>query len=148
MDQKMWNLVLLLGESYLVLGEAYKDGEQLHRALKVVELACLVYGSMPQHLDDARYISSLGNGESYQQSKKGDGHGRRSLAEELVSQLDELRGHGILQNACEQAIKTAKAEYLQSLNYYVAAKMELDSMGSSEDNSLHKAVHTQLAHIS
>ncbi|KAG0453569.1 hypothetical protein HPP92_024873 [Vanilla planifolia] len=74
MDQKMWNLVLLLGESYLVLGEAYKDDEQLHRALKVVELACLVYGSMPQHLDDARYISSLGNGESYQlKVKEGDG---------------------------------------------------------------------------
>ncbi|KAI0519618.1 hypothetical protein KFK09_007070 [Dendrobium nobile] len=66
MDQKMWNLVLLLGESYLALGDAYKEDGQLHRALKVVELACLVYGSMPQHLDEARFISSMDSGESYQ----------------------------------------------------------------------------------
>lgn len=59
LDQKMWNLVLLLGESYLALGEAYKDDGQLHQTLKVVELACLVYGSMPQHLDDTQFISSM-----------------------------------------------------------------------------------------
>ncbi|XP_008783389.3 uncharacterized protein LOC103702653 [Phoenix dactylifera] len=59
MDNKMWKLVLLLGESYLALGEAYKEDGQLHRALKVVELACLVYGSMPQHLEDAYFISSM-----------------------------------------------------------------------------------------
>ncbi|KAL0922770.1 hypothetical protein M5K25_006787 [Dendrobium thyrsiflorum] len=74
MDQKMWNLVLLLGESYLALADAYKEDGQLHRALKVVELACLVYGSMPQHLDEARFISSMDSGESYQlKLKESDG---------------------------------------------------------------------------
>ncbi|KAL7156060.1 hypothetical protein ABFS83_03G118000 [Erythranthe nasuta] len=55
-DDKLWKLVLLLGESYLALGEAYKDDGQLYQALKVVKLACLVYGSMPQ---DTRFISSM-----------------------------------------------------------------------------------------
>ncbi|KAK4413304.1 Erythroid differentiation-related factor 1 [Sesamum alatum] len=55
-DNKLWKLVLLLGESYLALGQAYKDDGQLYQALKVVELACLVYGSMPQ---DTRFISSM-----------------------------------------------------------------------------------------
>ncbi|KAA8538631.1 hypothetical protein F0562_028175 [Nyssa sinensis] len=59
LDDKLWKLILLLGESYLVLGQAYKDNCQLHQALKVVELACLVYGSMPQHLEDTRFISSM-----------------------------------------------------------------------------------------
>lgn len=55
-DDKLWKLVLLLGESYLALGEAYKDDGQLYQALKVVELACLVYGSMPL---DRGFISSM-----------------------------------------------------------------------------------------
>ncbi|KAA8546313.1 hypothetical protein F0562_002948 [Nyssa sinensis] len=59
LDDKLWKLVLLLGESYLALGQAYKDDGQLYQALKVVELACLVYGSMPQHLEDTRFISSM-----------------------------------------------------------------------------------------
>uniref|UniRef100_A0A5B7A8Y3 Uncharacterized protein n=1 Tax=Davidia involucrata TaxID=16924 RepID=A0A5B7A8Y3_DAVIN len=59
LDDKLWKLVLLLGESYLALGQAYKDNYQLHQALKVVELACLVYGSMPQHLEDTTFISSM-----------------------------------------------------------------------------------------
>ncbi|CAK9155475.1 unnamed protein product [Ilex paraguariensis] len=59
LDDKSWKLVLLLGESYLALGQTYKDDGQFHQALKVVELACLVYGSMPQHLEDARFISSM-----------------------------------------------------------------------------------------
>ncbi|XP_059630898.1 uncharacterized protein LOC132273833 isoform X2 [Cornus florida] len=59
LDDKLWKLVLLLGESYLALGQAYTDDGQLHQALKVVELACLVYGSMPQHLEDTRFISSM-----------------------------------------------------------------------------------------
>ncbi|XP_074568874.1 uncharacterized protein LOC141825389 [Curcuma longa] len=58
-DRKMWKLILLLGESYLSLGEAYKEDEQLHQTLKVVELACLLYGSMPKHLEDAQFISSI-----------------------------------------------------------------------------------------
>ncbi|KAL3830291.1 hypothetical protein ACJIZ3_019093 [Penstemon smallii] len=55
-DDKLWKLVLLLGESYLALGQTYKDGGQLYQALKVVELACLVYGSMPE---DNSFISSM-----------------------------------------------------------------------------------------
>ncbi|KAB1212093.1 Erythroid differentiation-related factor 1 [Morella rubra] len=59
LDHKLWKLVLLLGESYLALGQAYKEDRQLHQALKVVELACSIYGSMPQHLEDTRFISSM-----------------------------------------------------------------------------------------
>ncbi|MGS7457380.1 hypothetical protein, partial [Mycobacterium tuberculosis] len=39
--------------------QAYKDDGQLHQALKVLELACLVYGSVPQYLEDTRFISSM-----------------------------------------------------------------------------------------
>ncbi|KAL3641405.1 hypothetical protein CASFOL_016373 [Castilleja foliolosa] len=56
LDDRLWKLVLLLGESYLALGQAYKDEGQLYQALKVVELACSVYGSMPQ---GTRFISSM-----------------------------------------------------------------------------------------
>ncbi|KAF8405789.1 hypothetical protein HHK36_007866 [Tetracentron sinense] len=66
MDNKLWKLVLLLGESYLALGQAYKEDGQLHQALKVVELACSVYGSMPQHLEDVQFISSMVNSSSSQ----------------------------------------------------------------------------------
>nr|XP_043612546.1 uncharacterized protein LOC122584449 [Erigeron canadensis] len=59
LDDKLWKLVLLLGESYLALGEAYIDDGQSYQAFKVVRLACLVYGSMPQHLEDSRFISSM-----------------------------------------------------------------------------------------
>ncbi|KAM5562027.1 hypothetical protein ABKV19_017308 [Rosa sericea] len=59
LDHKLWKLVLLLGESYLALGQAYLEDDQLHQALKVVELACSVYGSMPQHLEDTKFISSM-----------------------------------------------------------------------------------------
>ncbi|KAL5558461.1 hypothetical protein UlMin_034672 [Ulmus minor] len=59
MDHKLWKLVLLLGESYLALGHAYMEDGQLHQALKVVQLACSVYGSMPQHLEDTKFISSM-----------------------------------------------------------------------------------------
>lgn len=59
LDDKLWKLVLLLGESYLALGQAYKDNCQLHQALKVVELASLVYGSMPQYLEETTFISSM-----------------------------------------------------------------------------------------
>ncbi|KAL5220660.1 hypothetical protein ABZP36_025373 [Zizania latifolia] len=61
MDHKLWKLVLLLGESYLALGEAYKNDGQLHCTLKIVELACLVYGSMPKHIDGEQFISSMSN---------------------------------------------------------------------------------------
>ncbi|KAL5778903.1 hypothetical protein ACOSQ2_009640 [Xanthoceras sorbifolium] len=59
LDHKLWKLVLLLGESYLALGQAYKEDVQLHQALKTVELASSVYGSMPQHLEDTKFISSM-----------------------------------------------------------------------------------------
>ncbi|OVA01534.1 hypothetical protein BVC80_1519g30 [Macleaya cordata] len=59
MDHKLWKLVLLLGESYLALGQAYMEDGQLHQALKVVDIACSVYGSMPQHVEDAQFISSM-----------------------------------------------------------------------------------------
>ncbi|XP_022773517.1 uncharacterized protein LOC111315777 isoform X2 [Durio zibethinus] len=59
LDHKLWKLVLLLGESYLALGQAYKEDGQLHQALKIVELACSVYGSMPRQLEDTRFISSI-----------------------------------------------------------------------------------------
>ncbi|KAK9162152.1 hypothetical protein Syun_003054 [Stephania yunnanensis] len=66
MDHKLWKLVLLLGESYLALGQAYLEAGQLHQALKIVELACSVYGSMPQHLEDDALISSVGSFSSCQ----------------------------------------------------------------------------------
>ncbi|KAF6163839.1 hypothetical protein GIB67_016179, partial [Kingdonia uniflora] len=59
MDHKLWKLVLLLGESYLALGQAYKEDGQLHRVLRVVNLACSIYGSMPRYLDDAQFISTM-----------------------------------------------------------------------------------------
>ncbi|KAF6159170.1 hypothetical protein GIB67_032787 [Kingdonia uniflora] len=58
-DHKLWKLVLLLGESYLALGQAYKEDGQFHRVLRVVNLACSIYGSMPQYLDDAQFISTM-----------------------------------------------------------------------------------------
>jgi len=60
MDRKLWQLLLLLGESYLALGQAYKDDGQLGRALKAVELACLVRGSAPQ-LNTENSSTGLGN---------------------------------------------------------------------------------------
>lgn len=77
-DDKLWKLVLLLGESYLALGLVYKDDGQLYQALKVVELACLVYGSMPQ---DTGFISSMvcssftqndGKSENVKSAMRGD----------------------------------------------------------------------------
>ncbi|KAJ7538467.1 hypothetical protein O6H91_11G049200 [Diphasiastrum complanatum] len=54
-DQKLQKLVLLLGESYLALGQAYQEECQLGRALQAAELACTVYGSMLQ--DDKEKIN-------------------------------------------------------------------------------------------
>ncbi|KAF6161989.1 hypothetical protein GIB67_020045 [Kingdonia uniflora] len=59
MDHKLWKLVLLLGESYFSLGQVYKEDGQLHRVLRVVNLACSIYGSMPRYLDDAQFISTM-----------------------------------------------------------------------------------------
>nr|VDD60337.1 unnamed protein product [Brassica oleracea] len=59
LDRKLWNLVLLLGESYLSLGEAYKEDGQLHQSLNTVELACSIYGSMPQKFEETLFVSSM-----------------------------------------------------------------------------------------
>ncbi|XVF63291.1 hypothetical protein PTKIN_Ptkin09bG0076200 [Pterospermum kingtungense] len=59
LDHKLWKLVLLLGESYLALGQACKEDGQLRQALRIVELACTVYGSMPRQLEDTTFISSI-----------------------------------------------------------------------------------------
>ncbi|XP_010530159.1 PREDICTED: uncharacterized protein LOC104806788 [Tarenaya hassleriana] len=70
LNRKLWNLVLLLGESYLSLGEAYKEDGQLHQTLKTVELACSIYGSMPHKFDETLFISSMSKSLSLQ-SKTG-----------------------------------------------------------------------------
>ncbi|KAF8404225.1 hypothetical protein HHK36_009107 [Tetracentron sinense] len=266
MDHKLWKLVLLLGESYLALGQAYLEDGQSHQTLKVVELACSVYGSMPQHLEDAQFISSMVYSSSSQtklndRSKKtrsfpddttksdcstylywanvwtlvGDvyveyhmlktaisyydkvkkalgglstgstelqtvfrkkgwvcnelgrnrlerkelekaefafadaiiafkevsdhtniilincnlGHGRRALAEEMVSKIENIKTHAVFQNAYNQALETAKLEYSESLKYYGAAKSELNAVGEgagSVPSSLRNQVYTQFAH--
>ncbi|KAK7344860.1 hypothetical protein VNO77_15024 [Canavalia gladiata] len=64
LDHKLWKLVLLLGESYLALAEAYKEDGQLHQALKVIQLSCSIYGSMPPHLEDTKFISSMASSSS------------------------------------------------------------------------------------
>ncbi|XP_074279546.1 uncharacterized protein LOC141604891 isoform X2 [Silene latifolia] len=69
-DNKLWKLILLMGESYLALGQAYKEDGQLLQALKVVEVACSVYGSVPQYLDDTKFISSMGNGPHSQSGRE------------------------------------------------------------------------------
>nr|KYP48934.1 Erythroid differentiation-related factor 1 [Cajanus cajan] len=66
LDHKLWKLVLLLGESYLALAEAYKEDGQLNQALKVIQLSCSVYGSMPPHLEETKFISSMASGSSLQ----------------------------------------------------------------------------------
>ncbi|CAD5314556.1 unnamed protein product [Arabidopsis thaliana] len=66
LDRKLWNLVLLLGESYLSLGEAYKEDKQLHQALNTVELACSIYGSMPQKFEETLFVSSMNKSLSLQ----------------------------------------------------------------------------------
>jgi hypothetical protein len=66
LDHKLWKLVLLLGESYLALSEAYKEDGQLYQALKVIQLSCSVYGSMPSHLEDTKFISSMASYSSLQ----------------------------------------------------------------------------------
>ncbi|KAG2304972.1 hypothetical protein Bca4012_063883 [Brassica carinata] len=66
LDRKLWNLVLLLGESYLSLGEAYKEDGQLHQSLNTVELACSVYGSMPHKFEETLFVSSMNKSVSLQ----------------------------------------------------------------------------------
>ncbi|XP_024531751.1 uncharacterized protein LOC112346616 [Selaginella moellendorffii] len=46
MDQKLRELILMLGESYLALGEAYSEKGDLVRTVKAAQLACSVYASV------------------------------------------------------------------------------------------------------
>ncbi|KAK6116641.1 hypothetical protein DH2020_049640 [Rehmannia glutinosa] len=87
LDDKLWKLVLLLGESYLALGQAYKDDGQLYQALKVVELACLVYGSMPQ---DTRFISSMVSSSLAQVKNNGRSKKTKSSTRDDVFTFDGL----------------------------------------------------------
>ncbi|XP_010477568.1 PREDICTED: uncharacterized protein LOC104756646 [Camelina sativa] len=59
LDRKLWSLVLLLGESYLSLGEAYKEDGQLLEALNIVELACSIFGSMPHKFGESLFASAM-----------------------------------------------------------------------------------------
>ncbi|VVB11601.1 unnamed protein product [Arabis nemorensis] len=83
LDRKLWNLVLLLGESYLSLGEAYKEDGQLHQALRTVELACSMYGSMPQKFEETVFVSSMNKGLSLRS---------KSQASTQVENLDAKSG--------------------------------------------------------
>lgn len=87
MDRKLWKLVLLLGESYLALAEAYKENNQLVQALKVVRLACSLYGSMPQYLEDAQFISSMVSSSSSLLNFKNKS-GKRNSAVDSTANLD------------------------------------------------------------
>ncbi|KAH7436483.1 hypothetical protein KP509_05G021900 [Ceratopteris richardii] len=58
MESKLLQLVLLLAESYLALGLAYKNEKDISQALKATELACSVYASMPQHFGQYNSRSS------------------------------------------------------------------------------------------
>ncbi|PWA87447.1 hypothetical protein CTI12_AA131020 [Artemisia annua] len=78
LDDKLWKLLLLLGESYLALGEAYIQDGQSHQSFKVVRLACLVYGSMPQLLEGSRFISSMSSSSS--SIEMDDIHDTKSIA--------------------------------------------------------------------
>ncbi|KAL9245487.1 hypothetical protein vseg_019133 [Gypsophila vaccaria] len=83
LDNKLWKLILLLGESYLVLGEAYKDDDQLLQALKVVEVACSVYGSVPQYLEDSKFISSIGGSPRSQSGLEGKLEKRELIGDKM-----------------------------------------------------------------
>ncbi|CAA7024320.1 unnamed protein product [Microthlaspi erraticum] len=85
LDRKLWNLVLLLGESYLSLGEAYKEDGQLHQALNTVELACSLYGSMPQKFDETLFVSSMNKSLSLQSKSSA-----RTQVEDLDISFTEL----------------------------------------------------------
>ncbi|KAL0360104.1 UNVERIFIED_CONTAM: hypothetical protein Sradi_3694900 [Sesamum radiatum] len=77
------------------------------------------------------------------------GHGRRALAEDMVSKIESLKKHAIFQNAYLHALETAKSQYSEALRYYGAAKTELTALGekaASVSSSLKNEVNTQLGH--
>ncbi|KAJ0085385.1 hypothetical protein Patl1_07818 [Pistacia atlantica] len=76
-------------------------------------------------------------------------HGRRALAEEMVSKVEGYKIHTIFRNAYKQSLETAKLEYSESLRYYGAAKSHLNTIvedASSVSDSLRNEVYTQFAH--
>ncbi|KAE8701858.1 Detected protein of unknown function [Hibiscus syriacus] len=56
------------------------------------------------------------------------GHGRRALAEEMVTKMEGLKTHKVLHIAYKQALETAKLEYSESLRFYGAAKSEMNAI--------------------
>ncbi|KAL1196290.1 hypothetical protein V5N11_005436 [Cardamine amara subsp. amara] len=58
-DRKCWSLILLLGEAYLSSAEAFKEVGQLQEALKAVELACSIYGSIPHKFKESVFVSTM-----------------------------------------------------------------------------------------
>lgn len=95
LDHKLWKLVLLLGESYLALAEAYIEDAQLHQALKVIQLACSVYGSMPLHLEDTTFISSMVSCSSLQR-KFPKRNGKTLLIDDDVKEESCISGNAYL----------------------------------------------------
>ncbi|KAL2651557.1 hypothetical protein R1flu_019685 [Riccia fluitans] len=86
MDQKLWGLMLLLGDAYLALGHAYKDEGLLSRALRATELACQVCGAMPP----VRDVTSSWN--SSNSSKKSAGVSEDILREASKAKYFQVRG--------------------------------------------------------
>lgn len=105
LDHKLWKLVLLLGESYLALAEAYMEDGQLHQALKVIQLACSVYGSMPSHLEDTTFISSM-VGYSSLQRKFSNRNDKTALLDDNIIEENHISGNGYL------AIERESSTYL------------------------------------
>ncbi|CAH9109192.1 unnamed protein product [Cuscuta europaea] len=76
------------------------------------------------------------------------GHGRRAIAEELVSKIETLKKHAILHDAYKQALENAKLQYSESLKYYGAAKAVVNAVAEEAHSitiSLRNEVLTQLA---
>jgi tetratricopeptide (TPR) repeat protein len=74
------------------------------------------------------------------------GHGRRALAEECVSRIDEFQKHDLPEGTYMQSFKSAKSEYFQAINYYSAAKRQLKYVNTEVDKVLYHEVYTQYAH--
>ncbi|XLR06911.1 hypothetical protein HN51_061791 [Arachis hypogaea] len=68
------------------------------------------------------------------------GHGQRTLAEEMVSKIENLKLQNILHNAYTHALETAKLEYKVSIRYYGAARLELNTV--NEDDDVYLAIHS------